>query len=446
MLVVVIVLVVALHGRPPTLYWEGEPLTNGRQVLTKAELAMKQVSDANEGVVGPQSRCYYSLATKSSHDVGTSLFCGPVLFPWSSPSEPWITFKLDGSLKSSGEKLSLAPGPAPDETIGLAGDLVLRRPDGLSPPVGSGDLSVPAAPYQPAGWGDLLASTPNDLATAPVGDLIGDWGQSYRLVAYGEVSRLSAKLDPGALRSAVNPAGSAWATTRQGANSSRPLATLLLPPRGDTFVVAEIALGPGEASGAVPVGAGAAVSDQATLEVVDGASTITFPSLSPRTAGNVTLAAAVPLESNPVLQVTDKGLAQTLSLADGRLGAAPGILSRAGTDEPMSVNGALGTVAVHVSDASLVWFAGSDGGTVPPNADEAYLQVLATTTPSDATSVSASSFSLQVGNGQALRGQALPSSDRQAVVVGFLVPASFSDGTVTVSANGHSFDFPVHFA
>ena len=41
--------------------------------------------------------------------------------------------------------------------------------------------------------------------------------------------------------------------------------------------------------------------------------------------------------------------------------------------------------------------------------------------------------------------QALADADRQAIVVGFLVPASFSVGTVVVASGGRSFGVPVHF-
>ena len=339
---------------------------------------------------------------------------------------------------------------------------VLRRPDGATPPPGDAGLAVPAVPRQRPGWGGSLAAPPPGLSPAPVADLIGDWGQSYRLVGYGEVGRLSARLSPAALREAVNPPGSAWSTgtgpsSRSGSGpggSARPLAPLLLPPRGQVFVVAELALSAGEASGPVPGqanGNGRPATDQPTLEVLAGATAATFANPSGAAAsvapgaGSLTVVASVPVRSRPVLEITDKGLTQSVSLADGRLSSAPSILSRAGTNEALSVTGGLNGATVRVSDASLVWFAGSDGGTVPPSPNDAYLQVLASATPADFFPP-ASDFTLRLPGGQVLQAQALPDSDRQAIVVGFVVPASFSDGTVVVSAGGHSFDVPVHFA
>jgi hypothetical protein len=287
-----------------------------------------------------------------------------------------------------------------------------------------------------------------------VADLIGAWGQSYRLVGYGEVDRLSARLDPAALDVAVNPPGSAWSTTpgrRASGGTSRPRATLLLAPKGQVFVVAELALSAGEAAGPVPAqanGNGAATTDQPSVEVVGGTTAATFQTSAPAPSGSATLtvAASVPLGSKPVLEITDKGLSQQVSLASGELGRGPSILSRAGTNEALSVTGSLDGATVHVSDASLVWFAGSDGGTVPPSPTDAYLQILASASPAEASFLPASDFSLHLPGGAVVGAQALPDSDRQAIVIGFVVPASFSDGTVVVSAGGRSFNVPVQFA
>ena len=57
----------------------------------------------------------------------------------------------------------------------------------------------------------------------------------------------------------------------------------------------------------------------------------------------------------------------------------------------------------------------------------------------------ASDFSLSAPGGQPEVGEALADADRAAIVVGFLVPASFSNGTVTVSVGGRSFSVPVNF-
>ena len=119
--------------------------------------------------------------------------------------------------------------------------------------------------------------------------LIGDWGQSYRLVAFGELDRVSSGLDPAALRVASDPPGSAYSTelSPSGADrSGRPLAKLLLPPKGQVFVVAELAVRPGEEAGPVPAGANAAGAagagaDQPAMTVLAGAETASCPGPGP---------------------------------------------------------------------------------------------------------------------------------------------------------------------
>jgi hypothetical protein len=180
------------------------------------------------------------------------------------------------------------------------------------------------------------------------------------------------------------------------------------------------------------------------------ATTFDVPSTrEPETRGarspDLTLVASVPAGSHPLLEISDKGLAQEVSLVGGQLAPGPEVLARAGTNEPLDATGNLPGAEVHISDAALVWFAGSDGGTVPPAPDEAYLEVLASASPAGPSFLPASDFSLSSPGGRTEVGEPLPDADRAAIVVGFLVPASFSNGTVTVSAGDRSFSVPVNF-
>jgi hypothetical protein len=454
-LVVVIILAIALRSHPPALYWEGQPMEDASHVLVEAQAAMQSVASADEGALSSGSRCYFSLANSSDHDVAPYLRCGPVLFPWSSPSAPWLTYAISGTPTSSGVKVLLASSVPADATSGLHRGEVLRRPDGAGAPKGSGGLALPAVPHQRAGWAGVLSEPPLGLRPAPVGDLIEDWGQTYRLVAFGEVRYLRSQLDPAALRDAVSPPGSAYGTVRT--SGGRPLATLLLPTKGQELVVAELALGPGEAAGAVPSeavadGAGPPSTDEPAIEVIAGGTAASFDVPATAAPGgratrpaDLTLVASVPAGSHPLLEISDKGLSQEVSLVGGQLAPGPEVLSRVGTDESLDATGDLSGTEVHISDAALVWFAGSDGGTVPPSSDEAYLEVLANASPAGSSFLPASDFSLSAPGGQPEVGDPLPDADREAIVVGFLVPASFSNGTVTVSAGGRSFSVPVNF-
>jgi hypothetical protein len=454
-LVVVIILAIALRSHPPALYWQGEPMEDASHVLVEAQAAMQSVASADEGALSSGSRCYFSLPSSSGHDVAPYLRCGPILFPWSSASAPWLTYGISGTSTSSGVKVSLGTSVPPDATSGLHPGEVLRRPDGAAAPKGTGGLALPEVPRQRAGWAGVLSAPPLGLRPAPVGDLIGDWGQTYRLVAFGEVSYLSSQLDPAALRDAVSPPGSAYATART--SGGRPLATLLLPMKGQALVVAELALGPGEAAGAVPSqaaadGAGSPSTDQPAIEVLAGGTAATLdvpgapaPGTRAARSANLTLVASVPAGSHPLLEISDKGLSQEVSLVGGQLAPGPEVLARVGTNEALDATGDLAGAEVHISDAALVWFAGSDGGTVPPAPDEAYLEVLASASPPGSSFLPASDFSLSSPGGRAEVGEPLPDADRAAIVVGFLVPASFSNGTVTVSVGGRSFSVPVNF-
>ena len=448
----VVVLALALHGGRSALYWQGEPLANVAQVISRAETAMEAVAKADEGVVSGRSRCYFLLANAATHDVESELRCGPVLLPWSQASAPWLAYRLSAVPARRGpvareEKLSVALSPAPSSTVALSGSQVLRRPDGSAGPAGAANLSPPVVPRQRAGWGGVLVAPPDGLVAAPVGDVIGDWGATYRLVAYGKEAWLDARLDRGALREAFNPRSSPYATTRAGMERGLPLAKLLLPPRGDVFAVAELAVSPGEAAGAVPAqanGTAGASADRPELKVLGARRAIMFPSSATGAASSsLTVAAAVPARAKAELVVSDKGLPQQVSLATGALSPGPAVLTRVSAAEQLSAQATLGKVGVRLLDASLVWFAGSDGGTVPPSYDLAYLQILAATKPSFA-SLPVSDFTLVMPGGEVVGAQELPDSDRQALAVGFLVPASFSDGTVVVASGGASLSAPVH--
>jgi hypothetical protein len=446
---VFIVLAVVLRGHSPALYWEGEPMTNASHVLGEAQTAMRATASADEGVVSPQSSCYFSLPNRSAHDVQPYVRCGPVFLPWSSAADAWLSYRLGASPTSSGVKLTVASSSSPPAaTVALGKGEVLRRPGGGTAPSGDAALAPPAVPRQRTGWTGVLNSPPTGLQPAPVGDMVGDWGRSYRLVAFGETARLSSRLDPAGLRGAVDPPGSAYAagTSEDG----RPQAKLLLPAKGQVLAIAELALSPGEAAGPVPVLANAgrtSSADRPVLSVVAGGTTETFavPASRGNAPANLTLAASVPTASRPGLDIADKGLTQEVSLTSGQVVTGPSVLSRLGTDDRLEVSGRLPGTEVHVSDASLVWFAGSDGGTEPPSAAQAYLQVLASASPLQSSFLPASDFTLELPAGQVVAAQALPDSDRAAILMGFLVPASFSNGTVVVSEGGRSFGVPVLF-
>jgi len=102
----------------------------------------------------------------------------------------------------------------------------------------------------------------------------------------------------------------------------------------------------------------------------------------------------------------------------------------------LSATGSLPGVTVRLSDASLVWFAGSDGGTVPAQPDEAYLQVLSDGHATRVVVLPASDFTSNYrrGGGPGAGAADATGGDRRRVPR----PASFSVGTVVVSSGGRS--------
>ena len=148
-------------------------------------------------------------------------------------------------------------------------------------------------------------------------------------------------------------------------------------------------------------------------------------------SADLTVVASVPAGSHPLLEISDKGLAQKVSLVGGQLAPGPEVLARAAPTS-RSASGDLPGAEVHLSDASLVWFAGSDGGTVPPAPDEAYLQVLATASPAGPSFLPASDFSLSAA-GRPARGRRgaarrRPRSHRRRVLGPGLVQRRHGDG------------------
>lgn len=444
--VVVTVLVIALRGHPMALYWQGEQFSNGGDVLSQAEAAMASTARANEAAIASSSQCYFVLPNRSAHDVEPHLACGPVLFPWSARPAAWLEYPLSARPGAAPLKLDVSTPSSDTTTVALAGGVVLRRPSGGTAPKGFAGLSRPVVPYQAATWSSLLTSLPGGLRSASVSDVLGGWAHSFRLVAFGTFNHLSASLAPGALRQAVTPKGSKWSTTGKGA----PRATVLVPEAGHELVVAQLAVSPGEASGAVPAGAAASggasgtSSTTAQFQVTSsyGADVLSVPA---RPGSSLFVAASVPVGSAPELAVTDKGLAQSVSLSNGQVTGVPGVLARLSPAQVLRARADLGGVYVRATNAALVWFAGSDGGTVPPNAGEAYLQVLVTVSPLSASFLPASDFSLSVPGRPALRGELLPDSDRRVIAVGFIVPASFSTGTLDITVSGRVLAVPLNF-
>ena len=107
-------------------------MQDASQVLVEGQAAMQSVAAADEGALLSASRCYFSLQGSSGHDVAPYLRCGPILFPWSSPSAPWLTYELSGKPTSSGVKVLLGSSVPPTRRASIgarcSGGPMVRRP------------------------------------------------------------------------------------------------------------------------------------------------------------------------------------------------------------------------------------------------------------------------------------------------------------------------------
>jgi hypothetical protein len=488
-------------GGPFGVYWQGRPIANAAAVLAQGKQVMALDMTAAEGAAASHAACYFSLPLSGAHDVDADLRCGPVALPLAEDTGAWLRLPLRASVdargraelavagepantaqSSKGAKASLQPTANPTAT-GLSGAETLRSAAGDRVAPSSAVVALPALPRQPAGWSGTLATPPTGLHTLPASAHLTAWGASYQVVAAGIFQDLPATADLAALRAATYPPGSPYrppaALARSGntaaggkkatSSTSARTAPLVLPPTGDVFEVLRLNLSAGEAGGAVPAAAAQAevvgrlpgsspLSAKARAQTGTGVpQTADTPALSlvgtgfrtrlinlPDTS-QVTVVAAVPAAAPGAatsLEVSDKGLTQSLSLSTGtRASGAPIVLARAHTDDPLQVKGTLRavseggrstTVTVAVSDAALGWYAGSDGGTVPASADQAYLQLLVTQT-GGGPPVPADGWALTLPSGTTVTGQALPDSDPTAGDIGFLVPADLTSGTVSLA-------------
>ena len=440
-LVVVIILAIALRSHPPTLYWQGEPIEDASHVLVQAQAAMQSVAAADEGALSSASRCYFSLPNSSGHDVAPYLRCGPVLFPWSSVSAPWLTYEFRGTSTTSGVKVLLASSAPSAATSGLHPAEVLRRPDGAGAPKGSGRLGAARGSSPARRMGRrALRSTPGP-APGPRRRPDRRLGPDIPLgrVRRGEPLELAARPSGAARRR--QPVRECLRHSAQ-LRGGRPLASPAVANKGPS-----------------PLSSPSWRSAQARRR---GPCRPRLPPMEQShpapTSQPLRFLRAVRLRPSNCLRPRRRAQGGTLSRPDpcglrarreppaprnlrqGPLPAGlpggwpthPGaeVLSRAGTNEPLDATGDLPGTEVHISDAALVWFAGSDGGTVPPAPDEAYLEVLASASPAGLPSYQPQTSAFHHRAARPKVGEPLPDADRVVIVVGFLVPASFSNGTM----------------
>ncbi|MBB3677857.1 hypothetical protein [Modestobacter versicolor] len=410
-LVVAALVVVLLVGAGLFLF-RGDPLTLGGRYVTEPEAVLADADDVlagyvedRHGAASDDSRCWFELADAEGHEVTDTLLCGPVLFVDGDPERSWLRFPLTAAPDGGDVRLSVEPLPADPEPERLADPALLHRPDGGTPPDGSGGLEVPAPPQAEPGW-SATGPFPDVTWTPPAGP-----------------SRLSGPAAAVAVTGLAQPdrVGSGD-DARRAADGERLVAVRYAITAGEGTSSAPPALSY-QVSGADPVPVGPAlVAPGSTVEAV----------------------LSVPEDAEQAdLVVDDAGVQQRLSLLTG----APGtgnlqVLAR--TNRTAEVNAApqlVGTLSapdrvaaqfpftVTVTRATLAWWAGPGGAKQPADPGRAFLVVdvalAIPDTPPGAVPIEY--LSLLLPDGTVLRAADL-ADDPAFVLPAFDVPADFTAG------------------
>ena len=415
--VAVVALLLVVGGlflfRGDPLTFDGRTVADPEGVLTEADDALAAYAEGRNGATGDDSRCWFELTDADRDAVRDALVCGPVLFVDGEADRSWLRFPVTAEADGEDVRLTVATEPTdPEPGTRPAGDL-LHRPDGGTPPEGSGGLEAPAPPEAEAGWS----------ASGPFEDV--SWN------APEVPARLSG---PGA---AVVITGLAQPERVGSGDDARRAAD------GDRLIAVQYAVGGGEGlSTAAP---------RITYEVSGADPVPVEPSLL--TPGSTVEAAlSVPEDAEAAdLVVDDAGIVQRLSLLTGEPAAGNiQVVTRDNRRFDLNASQQLpGTVSsptvpptpnvpftITVADGALVWFGGPDGSKRPDPA-RAWLVVDVTmVAPNSAPSaVLPALLSLRLPDGAVVPAVDL-NDDPGLGLIAFDVPATFSAGVLAVTGIG----------
>jgi hypothetical protein len=268
----------------PTLTYQGHQISDAKGVLTTAESNLSAVVSKRHGAKAADTRCYYAVPTTAAPgakktDVDQDLRCGPVLFVDGDAAQSYLNFGLRNSQTSGQAKLTVASQPEAPTPAAIPADFTLKRPDGKTPPSGSGGLTPPAPPAADKG---VLVSADigsQNLAKAPDSAVMGSLSGGISLTNLGPV-------------------------TRYGSGDSARSA-----PAGQKLIAFKTAGAPGNDATSSDLSASAGVS-------VDGSAAKPLP-----TKVGAYYVLAVPTSVKTAdLVLANAGLTQSISLLDGKPG------------------------------------------------------------------------------------------------------------------------------
>lgn len=417
-----------LRSDPPSLTFAGESIAEPEATLAGAEDKLVAIVEERHGATNDDSRCYFSLPDDETTDVNDYVRCGPVLFVDGDPDEPYLSFPLEETA-GDGDDVQLVTADQPEdrEPSALDATEVLRRPDDVEAPEGSGGLEAPEPIRAEPGLVEVRSVDDLELEDPGASAQIVAWGQAYDLVGIGQPERFG-----------------------HGDDARRPA-------EGEMFVAAEIEpdLGEGFAVDAPDV----------AIQIGEDAPTAAPTEL---TSGTLTvgLILSVPEDTDVVdLVVTEMGIEQRLSLLTGEPGDGNvSVLRRDNRDQELGASAALVftasapgritesfNVTVTVPSVSLFWYFGDDGSIHPADPGRAYLVPITEWVWDPAlgfgadVSLDPPAFTLVLPDGTVVPALNLaPEPDK--ILIAFDVPADLTTATlvvggVYVAPDGVTLDF-----
>lgn len=296
----------------PQFTYQGKAIASPAKVLTAAEANVQALVKARHGAAAQDARCYFAQPVKPASgakksDVAPALRCGPVLFVDGDQAKAYLAVPFTSTTKDGKATLSPQATLTGLQPAAVPSDVKLGRPDGKSAPSGSGGLKVPQPP----------PATKDVLTTATLGPTAQPQTlQNARIVGKDSGVRLEA----------------AGVIARYGSGDDARSA-----PPGEKLIAFQVSPTEGD------------VTDAGTAQpqvVVPGTAARTVPDT---TGGDEWVILAAPASATPLLQLTDGGYKQTLTLPDGKPGANNlAVLARAHRTQVLAFKR---SVPIHLSEA-----------------------------------------------------------------------------------------------
>jgi hypothetical protein len=182
-------------GDNPKFTFNGRSISNADAILQEGE---KQVNDqvlTRHGAKTEDTRCYLAVPKEPASgvkktDISPQLLCGPVLFVDGDTKQAYLSYNVNQTSSENGKVvLAVSDAPQSPNPTSLPQLVKLQRPEGATPPSGSGGLKPPSPP---AADQDALVVAEVDqskLTKASTSAVMVGETYGVRLAAAGDVDR-----------------------------------------------------------------------------------------------------------------------------------------------------------------------------------------------------------------------------------------------------------------